>query len=188
MSKSELKTRKILIGVSGSIAAYKCCTLVSALVKDEFDVQVVTTKSAKNFVGNSTFEGLTGKRVFDDVYEPGRQMDHIHLVRESDLFIIYPATANTINRLASGLAEDSIGALALANAYNIPLWVAPAMNSQMLLHPATQDSLDRLKKWGTELLFGNEGALACGEFGIGRLIEPEEVLLRINSFYEGKQL
>ena len=166
----------ITLILSGSIAAYKACTLASLLVKDGHTVQTMVTRAALRFVGAATLEGLTGRKVYTSLWSPRENMTHINLRRWSDLFLFYPATANRINQLASGLAPDLLGAVFLANNFEKPFWIAPAMNTGMLEHPATKEALTRLESWGCRILRGEIGMLACGDIGSGRLIEPERVL------------
>lgn len=177
---------KILFQFTGSIAAFKACSLVSMLIKAGHDVQTVATKSAFEFVGRATLEGLTGKATVSDMYEPGRPMDHINLAREADLILLCPATANSINKLAAGIAEDLIGTLFLANNFQKPYWVVPAMNTQMYEHPATQDALKKLKSWGARIFDTQDGRLACGEIGSGKMVEPEEVFKEIEKLKRKK--
>jgi phosphopantothenoylcysteine decarboxylase/phosphopantothenate--cysteine ligase len=165
--------RKILFQFTGSIAAFKACALLSRLVKEGHEVQTVATRGALEFVGKATLEGLSGKPVFSDLYEPGRQMDHIHLAKWADLALVCPASASAINRLSAGLGEDALGTLFLAWDLKKPYWVAPAMNSRMLAHPATQASLGKLESYGVKILPTAAGDLACGDVGEGRLLEPE---------------
>ncbi len=169
---SESKGR-IALQVTGSIAAFKAATLASLVVDAGAEVQVIMSEGARRFVGESTFEGLSGRPVLGDLFERGRAHDHIHLVDWADLFLLYPASANHVNRLRAGLADDLIGCLFLANNFRKPYWVAPAMNSNMLGHPAVTDSLRVLEGWGCRILPTGEGRLACGEVGYGRLLEPE---------------
>jgi len=185
MSKSnpESKANRILFQMTGSIAAYKACQLLSDLTKANFDVQVVASQSLFQFVGPSTLEGLTGKPALTDMYEQGRAMDHIQLARQTDLMLLCPATANTINKLSAGIAEDLIGSLFLANNFKTPYWIIPAMNSEMYQHPATVDSLGRLKKWGCRVFDTTEGRLACGEYGHGKMLEPSTVFTEIQNFF-----
>lgn len=164
---------KILFQLSGSIACFKACQLLSTLVKDGFEVEVVATRSALKFVGEATLEGLTGRRVHTEVFAPGEYMKHIHLMRWADLVLLCPASANTINKLAAGLADDLLSTLFLAHDFKKPYLIAPAMNSQMLQHPATRVSLETLHGWGLTVLGTGDGSLACGEVGEGRLMEPE---------------
>ena len=131
---------KILFQLTGSIACYKACGLISKLVQSDYEVQTVVTPGALEFIGRSTLEGLTGRGVFFDLYEKTRVMEHIHLNRWADLSLLCPASASTINKLANGIGEDAVGALFLS--YELgkkPYWIAPAMNHQMYLHPSTQD-------------------------------------------------
>ena len=166
---------KILLQVTGSIAAFKAASLASLLVEAGSEVQVVLSEGARHFIGDSTFEGLTGRPVLSDVFERGYAHDHINLVDWADLLVLYPASANHISRLRAGLADDLIGCLSLANNFRKPYWVAPAMNSNMLAHPAVTEALSVLEAWGCRILPTGEGRLACGEVGLGRLLEPEQV-------------
>lgn len=166
----------VLFLLSGSIACYKACTAISRLAQAGVTVQTVATPAALRFIGAATLEGLSGRPVFTDVFETGRALDHIELARAADLALVCPATANTINRLAAGLADDPIGALFLAwELKQKPWWLAPAMNGHMWDHPATSASLERLKTWGVRVLDPVSGPHACGELGPGRLAEPEQI-------------
>lgn len=173
MSKS-----KILFFLSGSIAAFKACQVISALVKDGNEVQCVATPSALKFIGAATFEGLTGKPVLSDLWEQGRAMDHIHLTRWADFAILCPASANTIAKLAHGMADDLTGAMALAWPKEKPFHIFPAMNHAMLSNPITQENLSSLARNFT-VHPTQEGNLACGEEGAGRMLEAEHILARI---------
>src|SRR5688572_23473467 len=166
----------VLFQLSGSIAAYKACQVVSRLTQAGCEVQTVATDGALQFVGPATLEGLTGRPVASDTFAAGTHMDHIHLVRWADLIVLCPATANTINRLAAGIADDLVGTMFLAHDFTKPYLVVPAMNAAMYDHPATSAALDRLRQWGVEVLEPGAGSLACGEIGPGRLAEPEAVL------------
>lgn len=169
--------------LTGSIACYKACDLISQLNKSGFKVKTVATKSALQFIGPATLEGLTGEAVFSDNYEHGKMMSHIDLARWADLIMVCPATANSINAMASGTGGDVITDIFLSNNFQKPFWVAPAMNTQMLMHPATQESLAKLKKWGTKVLDTDAGTLACGEEGYGRLLSPNIMLeMILNEF------
>lgn len=172
---------KILFQLTGSIAAYKACSVISRLVQNNCDVQIVASSAALNFVGPATLEGLTGRSIQTDLYETGKMMDHIHLVRWADLIVTAPATANYINKLASGIADDLLSTLWLAYDFKRPFLIAPAMNSSMLEHPITQSSLEKLKVMGIQILQPESGALACGETGTGRLMEPEQIFEAIMS-------
>jgi phosphopantothenoylcysteine decarboxylase len=166
----------ILFLLSGSIACYKACAVISRLAQGGVGVQTVATPAALRFVGAATLEGLSGRPVFSDLFESGRALDHIELARAADLALVCPATANTINRLAAGLSDDPIGALFLAwEMKEKPWWIAPAMNGRMWDHPATHASLEKLREWGVRVLDPVDGAHACGESGPGRLMEPEQI-------------
>ena len=168
MSKS-----KVLLQITGSIAAFKAATLASMLVDLGFEVQCVASEGGLRFIGESTLEGLTGRPVLSDLFERGHALEHISLVDWADLMLLYPATANHITRLRTGLADDLIGTLFLANNFRKPYWLAPAMNSHMFSHPAVTEALEVLEEWGCRVLPTGEGRLACGTVGYGRLLEPE---------------
>jgi len=179
MSQSETRSGHILLQITGSIAAFKAASLASTLVGDGFEVQCVLSEGGARFVGAPTFEGLTGRTVLSDMFHPGRALDHINLPDWADLLIVYPASANHLARLRSGLADDLIGALFLANNFRKPYWIAPAMNSNMFAHKAVRENLAILEDWGCRILPTGEGRQACGSIGRGRLIEPEETFTLI---------
>ena len=166
---------KILFKITGSIAAYKSAYLISKLVQNGFEVKVVATDYALKFIGKATLEGLTGNKVFTDSFEEGEMMNHINLNKWADLTIVCPATANTINKLAAGIADNLLTSLFLAHDRNKPYLIAPAMNTLMFDHPATQASLTKLKEWGVQILPTAEGYLACGDTGTGKLLEPDVI-------------
>lgn len=170
---------KILFKLSGSIACYKACSLISKWVKEGHEIQTVATEAALKFVGASTLEGLTGKSVYHELYEPGKQMAHINLVKWADLTVLCPGTANTINKLAHGLGDDLLSSLFLAHDFSKPYFIAPAMNTAMFLHPATQAAMKKLESWGVRMLPTGEGRLACGDIGEGKLLEPELIATSI---------
>ncbi|MCK5375439.1 MAG: flavoprotein [Acidobacteria bacterium] len=171
-----MSANNILLQISGSIAAFKAAALASLLVDGGFEVQCVATEDGLRFIGEPTMEGLTGKPVLTDMFEPGRALDHISLVDWADLMLLYPATANRMTRLRAGLADDLIGALFLADNFRKPYWIAPAMNSNMFAHPAVKEAAATLETWGCRILPTGQGRLACGTVGYGRLLEPEETL------------
>lgn len=172
----------VLFFLSGSIACYKACVVISRLAQAGVTVQTVATPAALRFVGATTLEGLSGRPVFADLWAAGRALDHIELARAADLALVCPATANTINRLANGLADDPVGALFLAwEMKTKPWWIAPAMNGAMWDHPATTTSLQRLREWGVRVLDPVDGAHACGESGPGRLVDPEQIAAEVLS-------
>ncbi|MGQ0383926.1 MAG: flavoprotein [Gammaproteobacteria bacterium] len=161
---------RVLFQLTGSIACYRACELISRLVQRGIAVQTVASAGALRFVGAATLEGLTGRAPLTDVFEPGRAMDHIRLARWADAALLCPASADAINRLAAGLAGDAIGALFLAwEPERKPYLVAPAMNATMWSHSATRAACDRLASYGARLLPVASGRLACGEEGDGRL-------------------
>lgn len=170
---------KVLFMMSGSIAAFKACQVISRLVQNGHDVQVVTTESTKNFIGEATLEGLTGKPVLSGIFESGHAMDHIQLSRWADCGVFCPATANSLAKAALGLADDLVSALILAWPPEKPLSIFPAMNHQMWEALPTQANLEALRKRGFDVAPTGQGALACGETGAGRLLEPEDILARI---------
>jgi phosphopantothenoylcysteine decarboxylase / phosphopantothenate---cysteine ligase len=179
---------RILVGVSGGISAYKAVELVRLLTKAGHAVRVVQTPGSLNFVGKATFEGITGAPVLVDEFEPDparggypgdpepehAPISHLELVRRADAYVIAPATANTIAKLAGGLADNMLTSAALAN--TAPLLVAPAMNDKMFEHPATEANIAKLAERGARVIPPGVGALASrGEFGVGRLAEPPEI-------------
>ena len=174
-----MSSGKILFQLSGSIACYKACHAMSRLVQAGYEVEVVATVSALKFIGDATLEGLTGRKVHSDTFEPGAYMQHINLVRWADLIILCPATANTLNKLAAGIGDDLVTAQFLAHDFSKPYLVAPAMNTMMWNHAATQSSVEKLQSWGVEFLESGSGALACGEFGDGRLMEPDQIIQEV---------
>ena len=167
--------KRILIGVTGSIAAFKVAGWVSTLAKAEAQISVIMTESARRFITPLTFAALSGNPVCSELFDPAREerMDHIALGRDADLVLIAPATAATIARLAYGLADDLLSTAILAA--RVPVIICPAMNSRMYLHPATQENIGKLKKFGYQVLTPGEGMMACREEGTGRLPEWEEV-------------
>lgn len=173
---SNTRKPQVLFLLTGSIACFKACELISRLVKHGCAVQSVASAGALRFVGAATLEGLTGRPPFTDLYQAGRAMDHIHLARWADAALVCPATANSLNRLAAGLADDAVGALFLAWEIDAKPWlIAPAMNAAMWEHPATRASRQRLADYGARLLPVGDGRLACGETGEGRLLELAEL-------------
>ena len=172
---------RILFVVTGSIAAYKACDAISRLVQRGHSVRTVATESALRFVGAATLEGLTRERVLSDLFQPGAALEHIDLTRWADAVVVCPATANTLNRFAAGLADDLAGALFLAHDRSRPFLAAPAMNPAMWQHPATAESVDRLARWGVRFILPGVGRTACGEEGEGRLAEPPEIVAAVEA-------
>lgn len=169
----------ILVIFTGSIAAYKGCEVVSRLVQQGHAVRCVATKSALQFIGPATLEGLTGAAVLSDAFTPGAALEHIQLTRWADAVLVCPATANTLNRFAAGLADDLPGALFLAHDRAKSWIVAPAMNPAMWSHPATVAAVAKLRGWGVRFVEVGDGRTACGESGEGRLAEPDAILQEV---------
>lgn len=174
MSKS-----KILFIMTGSIASYKACGVLSRLKQNGHEIKVVMSPSSLQFVGKATIEGLTGETPITDMYADGQVMDHIHLARWADLILVAPATAHYINRISNGIGDDLLTTLFLAHDFKKPFLVAPAMNTMMYLHPTTQRSIKKLKEMNVEILEAASGVLACGEVGYGRLLEPDLIVKEI---------
>lgn len=175
----KMKTR-IVLGVTGSIAAHKAADLASLLTKAGHDVRVVMTADAQHFITPLPFKTLTRHPVVTNLYdeEEGWKPTHIRLADEADLLLIAPATANILAKLAHGIADDALTCIALALDPKAKILVAPAMNGKMWLHPATQANVAILKKRGVEFIGPDEGMLSCGYEGIGRLWPVEKIVER----------
>ncbi|MBC7741009.1 MAG: bifunctional phosphopantothenoylcysteine decarboxylase/phosphopantothenate--cysteine ligase CoaBC [Bdellovibrionaceae bacterium] len=167
--------------MTGSIACYKACGILSKLKQNGHQIKVVMSPSSLQFIGRATIEGLIGEAPVTDMYASGQNMDHIHLNRWADLVIVAPATANYINKIAYGLGDDLLTTLFLSHDFKKPFLIAPAMNTMMYLHPTTQASLQKLKEMKIEILETASGVLACGEVGYGRLLEPELIVQEIET-------
>ncbi|HTG43848.1 MAG TPA: flavoprotein [Verrucomicrobiae bacterium] len=173
--------KNIVLGVTGSIAAFKAAEIASRLTKEGADVHVVMTADARKFITALTFKTLSRHRVETDLEgeEEGWKPAHIKLADEANLLLIAPATANILAKLAHGLADDALTCIALALNPNTPVLIAPAMNGKMWLNPATQENVRRLKARAMEFIGPEEGMLSCGYEGIGRLFEPEKIVHRM---------
>jgi len=184
----ELLGKKIVLGITGGIAAYKAAELTRLLLKQGAEVQVVMTEAATHFVGPVTFQALSGKPVFTDQWDArmANNMAHIDLSREADLILVAPASADFLARVAQGQAGDLLTTLVLAR--DCPLLVAPAMNRQMWENPATQRNTATLAADGIAILGPGCGEQACGETGDGRMLEPAELLEEIIAFFQPKVL
>lgn len=171
-----LKGKTILLGVTGGIAAYKSASLASLLVKSGAQVHVLMTENAKNFINPITFETLTGHKCISDTFDRGFefQVEHVSLAKQADAFIIAPATANVIAKIAHGIADDMLTTTFLA--CKSPKLIAPAMNTAMYENPVTRDNLSLLAKYGMEVITPDSGRLACGDTGAGKMPEPEVLL------------
>jgi phosphopantothenoylcysteine decarboxylase/phosphopantothenate--cysteine ligase len=184
----ELQGKRIVLGVTGGIAAYKAAELVRLLGKQGADVQVAMTAAATHFVTATTFQALSGKPVFTDQWDARmpNAMAHIDLSRQADLILVAPASADFLARAAHGLADDLLTTMVLAR--DCPLLVAPAMNRQMWESPATQRNVAQLQADGIGILGPASGEQACGEVGAGRMLEPEEIIEEVIAFFAPKLL
>jgi len=173
--------KQIVLGVTGSIAAHKAVDLASLLTKQGCDVRVIMTADALRFVTELPFKTLSRHLVVTDLYdeEEAWKPSHINLADEADLLVIAPATANTIAKMALGIANDALSCVALALNPRARILIAPAMNGKMWLHPATQQNVALLKARGAEFIGPEEGLLSCGYEGIGRLWPVEKVAERV---------
>lgn len=169
------RSRKILFGLTGSIACYKACMLVSRLVQDACEVKAVCTPAALQFVGAATLEGLTHRPVYVDMFEKKTALDHVELAEWADLFIVCPASAATVNKFAAGIGDNALTTLFLAWDLAKPCLIAPAMNQAMYRHPATRAALAKLRSWKVRVLAVDTGRQACGDVGEGRLLDPEKI-------------
>lgn len=168
-------SKNILVGVTGSISAYKTCDVVRGLMTAGHNVTVVATPSALKFVGEITWRSLSQNHVVSDLFtDPTSPNAHIKCGQNSDLFLIAPASANTIAKIANGIADNALTACALAA--TCPIILAPAMNSKMLENPATQENLSKLKNRGMTILEPDEGLLACGDVGKGKLASVDGII------------
>ncbi|MBR4174089.1 MAG: bifunctional phosphopantothenoylcysteine decarboxylase/phosphopantothenate--cysteine ligase CoaBC [Lachnospiraceae bacterium] len=170
---NRIKDKRIVLGVTGSIAAYKAASLCSMLIKQGAKVTVVMTDNATNFVNPITFETLTGEKCLVDTFDRNFKysVEHVQLAKEADLLVVAPASANMIAKAAHGLADDMLSTTILA--CDCPKLFAPAMNTRMYLNPVTQDNLATLEKYGMKVITPGSGRLACGDVGEGKLPEPE---------------
>lgn len=171
-----MQGREILIGVTGGIAAYKTADLVSQLVQSGARVSVVMTAAAKQFIGAATFEALTGRPVYDSTFSPQEhfQGEHIGLARRAELYVIAPASADCLHKLALGAADDLVSLLALTT--TCPVLLAPAMNNEMWIKPAVQRNVTQVQADGRHTIGPRDGWLSCGAVGPGRMAEPAEIL------------
>ena len=185
---SELASRRILLGVTGGVAAYKSAELVRLLLKAGADVQVVMTDAATRFVTPVTMQALSGRHVYSDMWDPriANNMAHIDLSRDRELIVVAPATADFLAKLAHGLADDLLSTLCVAR--ECPLAVAPAMNRQMWENAATRRNVDLLRGDGVTIMGPAAGDQACGETGMGRMVEPAEVYAEIAALLAPKTL
>ncbi|MEZ8281583.1 bifunctional phosphopantothenoylcysteine decarboxylase/phosphopantothenate--cysteine ligase CoaBC [Vibrio splendidus] len=183
-----LAGKKILLGISGGIAAYKCAELTRRLIERGAQVQVVMTNAAKEFITPLTMQAVSGRPVSDSLLDPAAEasMGHIELAKWADLVLLAPATADLIARMTAGMGNDLLTTLLLAT--DAPVAVSPAMNQQMYSHPATQDNIATLKRRGCEIWGPAAGEQACGDVGMGRMLEPMQLVHRCEDFFQPKPL
>lgn len=173
--------RTIVLGVTGSIAAYKIASLASMLVKQHASVHVIMTQNATNFINPITFETLTGHKCLVDTFDRNFefQVEHVSLAKQADLMLIAPASANVIGKMAHGIADDMLTTTVLA--CKAPIYVSPAMNTNMYENPIVQDNLRTLEKYGMKVIDPASGYLACGDTGAGKMPEPQTLFAYIEA-------
>jgi phosphopantothenoylcysteine decarboxylase len=173
----------VVLAVTGSIAAYKAADLANLLVKRGCAVEVILTRDGSRFITALTLQTLSGNRVHGDMFDEGypREVEHVSLAKKADLFLVAPASADSIAKLAHGLADDLLGAVALALDPGKPVLVAPAMNTNMYQSAPVQENLAKLRSRGWGIIEPREGRLACGDLGKGALAEIEEIAARVES-------
>jgi len=181
-----LKDKKILVGISGGIAAYKTATIIRLLIKEGADVRVIMTEHAKDFITPLTLATLSRNPVLTDFYdvETGKWNSHVDLGMWADLFIIAPATANTIGKMAGGITDNLL--LTTYLSARCPVFISPSMDSDMLRHPSTIINIETLKAFGNTIIEPVVGELASGLEGKGRMPEPEDIVAEIISFFKKK--
>ncbi len=170
------KKPSIILGITGSIAAYRACEIIGLLKKEGMDVDVVLTKEAKEFVTPLTFQTLSGNRVVMDMFEPPEEWNPIHtsLAGKADLVLIAPATANVIGKLANGICDDILTCVVFAT--EAPVLIAPAMNGKMFKHKIVQENIEKLKKIGYRFVGPIKGRLACGCDDIGHIAATRDIV------------
>ncbi|ALK99787.1 phosphopantothenate synthase [Massilia sp. WF1] len=186
----DLKGKKIVLGLSGGVACYKAAELCRALSKEGASVQVVMTEAATHFIGQVTMQALSGRTVYTDQWD-GRipnNMAHIDLTRDADAILVAPCSADFLFKLAHGATDDLLSTLCLARPHHVPLLVAPAMNVEMWEKPATQRNVAQLKDDGVCIFGPAAGSQACGETGMGRMLEPNELLEELVASFQPKVL
>jgi phosphopantothenoylcysteine decarboxylase / phosphopantothenate---cysteine ligase len=180
---NNLSQKKILLIICGGISAYKSLELIRLLKKQGSEIKTILTKSAKKFITALSVASLSQEKVYDDLFnaENEAEMDHISLSRWADVMLVAPATANTISKLSAGSSDDLASAVILAS--NKDIFLTPAMNVRMWEHPSTKENLNKLKNYNYKIIGPETGDMACGEFGEGKMTEPNEILKRINDYF-----
>jgi len=183
----DLSNKKILLIICGGISAYKSLEIIRGLKKSNALVKTILTKSAKKFVTPLSISSLSQEKVYDDVFsvENESEMDHISLSRWADLILVAPITANTISKLSSGSSDDLASTVILASDKEI--YLAPAMNVRMWKHPSTKENINKLKNFGYKIIGPEIGDMACGEFGKGKMTEPNEIIKKIKIYFNNKK-
>ena len=173
-----MSQRNVVLGVTGSIAAYKAADLASRLTQAGVSVHTVMTESATKLVTPATFRALTGRAVATEMFDLSSpfSIEHVSLAEIADVLVIAPATANVLAKMACGIADDLVSSLALAACGECPILVAPAMNTRMWNAPPTQANMKLLRSWGVQVIGPGKGFLACRATGPGRLAEPAEII------------
>lgn len=180
--KNIAKIKNILIGITGSIAAYKTISLISNLKKSGYNIKCIVTENATNFVTPLTLQTLSQNKVFTNTFATEEEyIEHIDLVKWADVMLVAPATANFIAKSATGIADDMLTSIYLAINYNIPILIAPAMNKEMWDNPITQQNVKTLESFNVTVLLPQPGLQACGDIGIGRMMEPEDIFEYIHN-------
>ncbi len=181
-----LSNKKILLVICGGISAYKSLEIIRGLKKRKVQIKTILTKSAKEFVTPLSVSSLSQEKVYDDIFniENESEMDHISLSRWADLILVAPATANTISKLSSGLSDDLASTVILASDKEV--YLSPAMNVRMWEHPSTKDNLQKLKNYGYKIIGPEIGDMACGEFGKGKMTEPDEIIKEVEIYFNNK--
>lgn len=177
--------KNIILGVTGSIAAYKAAEISSILTKHGYNVDVIMTKSAKEFITPLTFQSLTKNRVYFDMFEEftPSEIKHISLAKKADLCLVAPATANIIGKLASGIADDMLSTVVMAMS-NVPIYICPAMNTNMYNNAIVQRNIKVLAEYGYHFIEPKEGLLACGDIGRGALANVDTIINTIEESLE----
>ena len=189
MKKLEsLKGYEVLLCVTGGIACYKVADLASKLLQSLCGVNVAMSASAEQFVTPLTFQSLIGRKVYTSMWQSTQtyEVQHVSLTEQADLIVVAPATANIIGKMANGIADDLISTMLLAANGSCPVLIAPAMNTRMWIAPPVAENMKKLRKWGVEILGPEEGRMACGTIGPGRMSEPSDLLDRIKKLLAAK--
>jgi len=184
---NNLLNKKILMVICGGISAYKSLEIIRGLKKNNAQIKTILTKSAKEFVTPLSISSLSQEKVYEDMFsvENESEMDHISLSRWADLILVAPATANTISKLSSGSADDLASTVILAS--NKEIYLVPAMNVRMWEHQSTKENLNKLKNYGYKIIGPEIGDMACGEFGKGKMTEPNEIIKEIELYFRIKE-